>query len=238
MQFGIGLLIFIHIMTGSVALIAFWVPLMTRKGKRAHRVVGLVFAYSMVLTALTAIVLALVNLLFPSVIQAETAAAQHEQYLFLGWMMLYLGVLALVLILFGLKAVRNKGRHHLYKTPAILVMHGVLALLALWIFYLGWTERRVLLIGVSFIAFLMVPGNIRFILQKPGVKSGQLRREWLYQHFSSMIGAGIAGYSAFLSFGAAMYLPTQAFNPFLWTIPTILGVSFMLWLVKKQPRHD
>ncbi|RUO26020.1 hypothetical protein CWE09_04650 [Aliidiomarina minuta] len=225
-------------MTGSMALVAFWVPLITRKGRRTHRVVGLVFAYSMMVTALTAIVLASIHLLFPSVIQADTAELRHEQYLFLGWMMLYLGVLALVLIMFGLKAVRNKGRYHLYKTPSILFMHGVLALLALWIFYLGWSERRVLLIGVAFIAFLMVPGNIRFILQKPGAKSGGLRREWLYQHFSSMIGAGIAGYSAFLSFGAAMYLPTQTFNPFLWTIPTILGVSFMLWLAKRQPRHD
>lgn len=223
-------LLLLHVTTGSVALVTFWVPLLTAKGKQTHRVIGRVFALSLLLCGLTAMSLAGLHL--------TTASADPQQRLFLGWMMLYLGLLSCVLVLFGLKSVRNKGRHQLYRTTWILLLHSVLALLALWVFYLGWRERQVLLIGVSFIAFLMVPGNLRFIIKGPSVKPGRLRREWLYQHFTSMIGAGIAGYSAFLSFGAAMYLPTQAFNPYLWTIPTILGVSFMLWLAKRQPRYD
>lgn len=233
MSWFIGGLVFLHVMTGAVALVSFWVPLMVAKGKRAHRVTGRVFAISMVCCGILAMILASFHLTSPSWVDGTP-----ETRLQLGWMMLYLGLLAVVLVLFGLKTVRNKGRHHLYKTTWILFLHSALAALALWVFWLGWSHRELLLIGVAFIAFLMVPGNIRFILRKPLVGPGKLRREWLYQHFTSMIGAGIAGYSAFLSFGAAMYMPTQAFNPYLWTIPTILGVSFMMWLAKRQPRHD
>lgn len=226
-------LLFVHVTTGSVALISFWIPLMVAKGKRAHRVTGRVFAISMIISGLLAMVLASFHLTSPAWVNGSA-----DTRLQLGWMMLYLGLLSVVLVLFGLKTVRNKGRHHLYRTTWILLLHAALACLALWVFWLGWVHRELLLIGVSFIAFLMVPGNFRFILREPVAAPGKLRREWLYQHFSSMIGAGIAGYSAFLSFGAAMYMPTQAFNPYLWTIPTILGVSFMLWLAKRQPRYD
>lgn len=226
-------LIYLHIASGAVALVSFWVPLLVAKGKRVHRLVGRVFAMSMITCGLLAMVLASFHLTSPGWVNGSP-----ETRLQLGWMMLYLGLLAVVLVLFGLKTVRNKGRHHLYKTTWILFLHTALAALALWVFWLGWAHRELLLIGVSFIAFLMVPGNFRFILRKPTPVAGKLRREWLYQHFTSMIGAGIAGYSAFLSFGAAKYLPVDIFNPYLWTIPTILGVSFMLWLAKRQPRYD
>lgn len=233
MEWLVSGLIFLHVTSGAVALVTFWLPLLLPKGKQAHRVTGRVFAISMIVCGVIAMVLASFHLTSPQWV--EGAADTRLQ---LGWMMLYLGLLATVLVLFGLKTVRNKGRHHLYKTTWILFLHGALALLAARVFWLGWSQRELLLIGVAFIAFLMVPGNLRFILRKPVAAPGKLRREWLYQHFTSMIGAGIAGYSAFLSFGAAMYMPTHAFNPYLWTIPTILGVSFMMWLSKRQPRYD
>ncbi|RUO28784.1 hypothetical protein CWE12_10755 [Aliidiomarina sedimenti] len=226
-------LVFFHVATGSVALVTFWLPLMVKKGQRTHRVTGRVFAISMIAAGLTAMFLASFHLT-----AAEWVNGTPETRLTLGWMMLYLGFLSTVLVLFGLKTVRNKGRHYLYNTTWIVGLHGALAALAIWIFWLGWSHSELLLIGVSFIAFLMVPGNIRFILRQSQPAPGRLRREWLYQHFTSMIGAGIAAYSAFLSFGAALFMPTLAFNPYLWTIPTILGVSFMLWLAKRQPRYD
>lgn len=230
-------LLFVHVMSGALALISFWVPLLVPKGKRTHRVVGRFFAINMLLSGVSAMVLAGLRLTSPTIFPAS-ASSELEAHLFLGWMMLYLGLLAVVLVLFGLKTVRNKGRHELYRTPWLLGLHSALALLAVWIFYLGWTERQVLLIGVAFIAFLVVPGNFRFILKKPVAAPGKLRREWLYQHFTAMVGAGIAGYTAFLSFGAARFMPTQTFNPYLWTIPTIVGVTFLLWLAKRQPRYD
>ena len=39
-----------HIITGSVGLFAFWVPVLGKKGGPAHRLGGKVFTYSMLTT--------------------------------------------------------------------------------------------------------------------------------------------------------------------------------------------
>ena len=74
----------------------------------------------------------------------------------------------------------------------------------------------------------------------PGIVAGLLNtlflldrapaaKEWLVQHFRGQIGAAISVYTAFLAFGAVNLFPAMAFNAVLWALPTVLGVSYMLW---------
>jgi hypothetical protein len=50
---------------------------------------------------------------------------------------------------------------------------------------------------------------------------------WWYEHLGSMIGTGIAGYTAFLVFGGARLLPSVARSQLytlFWVLPTLIGV--------------
>jgi len=57
---------------------------------------------------------------------------------------------------------------------------------------------------------------------------------WWYEHLGSMIGTGIAGYTAFVVFGAARLLPSVARSQ-LYTLfcllPTLIGVPVIFMTV-------
>ncbi|MFY7852183.1 MAG: hypothetical protein ACOVQ6_10420, partial [Brevundimonas sp.] len=52
-------LIAVHVVFGTVGLVSFWVPVLSRKGSPAHRLWGRVFANSILAAGLIAILLSL-----------------------------------------------------------------------------------------------------------------------------------------------------------------------------------
>jgi hypothetical protein len=62
---------------------------------------------------------------------------------------------------------------------------------------------------------------------------------WWYEHLGSMIGTGIAGYTAFLVFGAARLLPSVARSQLytlFWVLPTLIGVPAIFMTVAYYQR--
>ena len=50
---------------------------------------------------------------------------------------------------------------------------------------------------------------------------------WWYEHLGSMVGTGIAGYTAFLVFGGSRLFPSVARSQMytlFWVLPSIIGV--------------
>ena len=55
----------------------------------------------------------------------------------------------------------------------------------------------------------------------------------LLQHSRALIGAGISIYTAFLAFGAVQHMPSHAFNPTMWSVPSIVGIGLVLYYKAK-----
>jgi hypothetical protein len=87
---------------------------------------------------------------------------------------------------------------------------------------LGIMYRSGPLIGLSPIGPLVGAGNLRYLLRGP-----QSRMHWWYEHLGSMIGTGIAGYTAFLVFGGSRLFPSIARSQLytiFWVLPSVIGV--------------
>jgi hypothetical protein len=111
----------------------------------------------------------------------------------------------------------------------------VLVFLAgLTVLVLGIKYRSGPLIALSPIGPFIAAGNLRYLLRGP-----QSRMHWWYEHLSSMIATAIAGYTAFLVFGAARLLPSVARSQLytiFWVLPALIGVPVIFRTVAYYQR--
>ncbi len=212
-----------HIATGTVGLISMWVPVVGKKGSMTHRKWGKVFAYTMLATGTIAIGISLCTLHSPLETHPFWDDAEQIRGVF-GWMMLYLATMTIMLAWYGLLCIRNKRHHERNRNPVNLALQFVTFLLALNCAIRGYTLGQPLMIGIAVVGLAAAILNTRFIL----TKSPPLN-EWLIQHTRGLVGAGISVYTAFLAFGAVNLLPAYALNPYVWAMPTVLGVSLLLY---------
>jgi uncharacterized membrane protein len=107
-------LLMVHIGTGTIALISGPVPMLSRKGSRLHRRVGMVYAWSMTIAASSAFALAL-----------ALGSAR-----FLG-----LAALTLFLIFVGVRAIRFQRNHKPSNVDKIACLAS--GLISVWLFWRG-----------------------------------------------------------------------------------------------------
>src|SRR4051812_9453654 len=93
------IILVVHIAAGAVSLLVFSVPLVTKKGGRTHRRVGWVYVAAAATVAVTG-VLSCIPLL------SSGSPMRWRAGIFLA----YVGVLAGASALFGVRALRTKGR--------------------------------------------------------------------------------------------------------------------------------
>lgn len=217
------ILVAMHIVTGSVGLIAMWVPVVGRKGSPTHRKWGKVFAYSMLTTGSIAIGISLCTLHSPLETHPFWDDAEQIRGVF-GWMMLYLATMTIMLAWYGLLCIRNKRHHERNRNVVNFVLQLVTFLLALNCAIRGYVLGQPLMIGIAVVGLAAAILNTRFIFT-----TDPPLNEWLIQHTRGLVGAGISVYTAFLAFGAVNLLPAYALNPYVWATPTVLGVSVLLY---------
>ncbi len=213
-----------HIVIGSVGLVAFWVPVFGRKGGTPHRNWGTVFAYSMLAVGVLAIGISGTTLLDP--------AGTHPHMTFepafianvFGWMMLYLAILTINLVCYGLACIANRRDHRRNRAWPHLALQALLLAATLNCALRGAMAGEPLMIGISAIGFATVGTNLWFIYS-----DGTDRQAWLRQHLKGLVGAGISVYTAFFAFGAVRLAPELALSPVLWAAPCITGLSIILY---------
>lgn len=220
-------LVGIHIVVGSIGLASFWVPVFARKRKGLHTQAGKIFAYAMLATGATAAGAALLTLAFPLVTHPDTPARYETSLRAVnGLMLLYLAVITFGAAFGGLRAVRLKGDFGGHRERADLTINMLGFALSLAVLVVGWRMNSMLMMGLSLIGLIGIPGNIRLLLWKPASPL-----EWKYQHMGSMLGAGIAAHTAFLVFGAGRFVDSSLSNsPLVWLAPTMIGVpATIIW---------
>ena len=212
-----------HIASGSIGLVAFWVPVLVRKGGARHRAWGRVFTASMLVTGVIAGVIATLTLLDPVGTHPHLEFDPALISGIFGWMMLYLAILTVNLAWYGWTCIRYRRQHARHRSGPNLALQAVLFVASANCAWQGVRLDQVLMVGISMVGFATVVTNLRFMLRRrPGPQ------DWLKEHLKGLVGAGISVYTAFLAFGAVRLVPELALNPLLWAVPLVTGLAIIL----------
>lgn len=215
-------LVVLHVIAGATGLIAFWVPVAARKGGPAHRKWGRIGTYAFIVAGTLAIAMALLSLYGPE----KRLPMITDRVLFaglFGWMMLYLGTLTIGFAVYGLAVVRHRANRAALRGPLFQGMFAAVVAAAMWCGYFG------LSIGQPLMAALAVVGLAAVATQQFYVwRASPPPRAHVPEHFRALLGMGISAYTAFLSVGLIRLVPDHVFNPLIWAIPSIIGVSLII----------
>jgi hypothetical protein len=217
------ILIGAHILFGAIGLIAFWVPVVARKGGDAHRKAGKVFAISMLLTGTIATGMSTLTILWP--VETHPHLTQDPEWIraIFGWTMLCLAALTVNLAWYGWLCVCNQRHHERNRAWHNVTLQVLLLAAAVAVGYEGLATQQPLMYGVTALGIATVATNLRFMLDRSPPAN-----LWLKEHVKAIVGAGISVYTAFLAFGAVRTFPALALNPLLWAVPLIVGLSLIL----------
>ena len=224
------ILVILHVLTGATGLVAFWVPIATRKGAGAHRKWGRIACYGFIGAGALAIAMALLSLYGPE----ERLPSVTDRAVFdglFGWMMLYLGFLTIGFADYGLAVVRHgrkreplRGLRHQLIMAAVIVS-GL---------YCGWYGFG---IGQPLMVLVASVGIIAMILQEVFIwRRKAAGTAYVGEHFRALLGMGISAYTAFLSVGLVRLVPEQVFNPLIWAGPSVVGVSLIIYFTVRTGR--
>jgi hypothetical protein len=231
----------VHIAAGSIALTLFWIPAIAHKGGRTHIRAGWVYVVSMSVVVVTAFAMSGLAFTIPLAVRqiartlspAELSDFLRVQRVFATFLA-YLAGITLASGWQGIWAAETKREPRTMRTPFTLALNVVVLLAGLTVLVLGIKYRSGPLIGLSPIGPLIGVGNLRYLLRAP-----QSRMHWWYEHLGSMIGTGIAGYTAFLVFGGSRLFPSVARSQlytFFWVLPSLIGVPVIFMTVAYYQR--
>ncbi|RUO75628.1 hypothetical protein [Pseudidiomarina taiwanensis] len=228
-------LLFTHILAGSLSLLLFWVPALTRKGSLNHKKFGRYYGFSMNTVAFTGIAMSTLTLLLTSVVKPELYTVPHlaearvEYAQLFAWFLLHLSILIHSAIYYGNAVLNHKANHSGLKQPYLITILAVLALNGLALAIVGVLNNLVLHIAFGALGFWIGFSNLKFIFAQ-----NYSRKAWLREHLGAYIGSGIGAYTAFIVFGAATVLSaTGSIYTALWIAPGIVGTLFIIKLSKK-----
>jgi uncharacterized membrane protein len=206
----------LHIASGALALGALFVPLLARKGGRAHRAVGRVYVRAMNGVAGTGVVLAAAKLGDP---------ATRDGGIFL----LYVGLLAATTTAHGDAALRHKGRVGPVREFDTVGFPALLAVAGLAMVARALVAGDVLPAAFGAIGISTGLSALRYWL-------GDAHEGWLHQHIGGMIASAIGTVTAFSVVNADRFgLPVPGWV--VWLAPTMIGVPAMqLWQRAWAPR--
>jgi hypothetical protein len=228
-------LLYLHIVLGAIALVLYWMPIITRKGSKLHINAGKVFYYLMLIVSGSGIVLSLLGLCDPVGIYTagkQMTAAQIERMLVwripLSQFLLLLSLLTWVTVRHAVGVLHAKNdrsmlRRWFYQGPVLVLFPT-----ALYVAYQGLTVGMPLLIIFAVVS-LVTASTISLYVYKKEIKP----RAWIIEHFSSMVGSGIAVYTAFFAAGGrrmlSQWLPEQ-WQLVSWLAAPVIGVTAMILL--------
>jgi hypothetical protein len=230
-----------HVIAGGLALLLFWIPAIAPKGGRTHIRAGWFYVVCMSVVVVTAFAMSGLAFTIPLAVRqiarplspAELLDFLRVQRLFATFLA-YLAGITLASGWQGIWAIETKREPKAMRTPFSLALNVVVLLAGLTVLILGIKYHSGPLIGLSPIGPFIGAGNLRYLLRGP-----QSRMHWWYEHLGSMIGTGIAGYTAFLVFGGSRLFPSFARSQMytlFWILPSLIGVPVIFMTVAYYQR--
>lgn len=218
-----------HVAAGFVGLAAFWVPVFARKGGRAHKRAGRVYAYCAYVVTVSAVTVA-VGRVLEYQLEGIGVAEQPELYGF-ACLLGYLGVATFANVRQAMRVVATRRAPEMLRSPfhaalawTAIGSSGVAVATAL----AAWSSVSPILLGMSPIGVVAGWPMLR-MMRRPGAE----RMGWFYSHLAAMLGGGIAFHTAFLVFGAQRFWDYSLDGPAAvvpWILPTVVGVpAIVVW---------
>ncbi len=231
-------LFYLHVTCGSIGLVAFWLPMLAKKGTAFHKKYGKVFTYCMFAVSLSGIAMSLMLLIDPigvreparnlSVSEAYDLAAQNRN---LATFLLMLSLLVFTNVKHSLLVLKAKSDRSILRKPGHIVTISTLFVTGLVVGYFAITQSNILFMIFSFISVLSALGLSRYIF-----KENLKKREWLVEHLGNIIGSGIGAYTAFFAFGGRRFfsdLLQGQMQIIPWVLPSVIGIIASIYLTKK-----
>ena len=228
-------LLYLHIVLGAIALVIYWVPVAVRKGSALHIRVGKVFYYLMLAVAGSGIVLCSLALFDPLAIYAagQQLTDQQIQRLLaqrvpMSQFLLLLSLLTWVTVRHAIGVLRAKNdrvllRRWSYQGPVVAMYP-----LAAYVGYQGIIVGMPLLIIFASVS-LLTASTISVYVYRKQIPP----RQWIIEHFSAMVGSGIAVYTAFFAAGGrrllADFLPGN-WQLVSWLAAPVIGLTALMLL--------
>ena len=219
-------LVIAHILTGATGAIAFWVPVIGRKGAVNHRKWGQVFSLSLLCTGWFALAMSLLSLFDPLGTHPQLDGRFSADFVrgFFGHLMLCAAILTINLTWYGWMLVRHRNRAELNRTRAMYALQWLTIGASINCAAQGWIMGEKLLIGLAIVGVATGWTNLHFL-----AKPSPSREDWLKEHVKALVGSGISVYTAFLAFGSVRLMPELALNPVMWAVPLAVGLAIIIW---------
>ena len=236
-------LLALHIATGTVAIIAFWLPILARKGGPLHVRAGQFYVWAMYAVSFTALAMSLVVLFDPIGVRvpernldmSRAMAIANGNRMF-ALFLLMLGLLVLSALRHGLLALRaRRGEDVLQRTGHRLLI-GALGVSGLVVGVIGWQNGELLLMIFSVFA---VTGS--FSMMRESIKPKLTPREALIAHFNGLIGTGVGAYTALFAFGGRRFLSdllSGQWQVLPWIAPAIIGTVIVAYMKRNYPTRS
>lgn len=239
-----------HIVTGSLGLVVFWVPVFAAKGGRLHTWSGCLFAILAYCVAGTAAVSSSWALVSPiSFAGIDRQLTQEEVSILSGNIRFFFSILGALMcglvsgVQLGAYCMRTKGKHDATRYRVLFfqvftaVASASLAFFGAWMWFRTGESRYVLPFALgAFFAFDSRTA-IRFLLSNPSAG-----KQWWYLHMECMLGGGIAFYTAFFVFGFSRLsgIELSGFMQVIpWLIPSAIGIpATHLWIASYRRRFE
>lgn len=233
-----SLLLKLHIAMGAVALLLFWLPMLSRKGSSLHRKSGRYYAYLMKAVALSGLIMTSLVWFDPAGIKAAAVIVEGQVsekklafVLLLNLFLFLLSLLTWVTIRHATgtllcKQNREPLKHWSYQAPVWLLV--AVAPYGAW---QGFTFNMPLVMVFAGISLVTCFGILTYLHTKTVTAN-----RWLIEHASAMIASGIAAYTAFFAFGGrALFaeLLTGHWMMLPWLLPTLVGVPAIIWFKRR-----
>ncbi|PCJ47136.1 MAG: hypothetical protein COA74_12240 [Gammaproteobacteria bacterium] len=229
---------YLHIAIGAVALIVFWLPLVAKKGSASHRKYGKIFTYSMYILSISGVIMTLLVIMDPIAIRFPDKVLSPEQIQKISYQnrvfssfLFMLSILTFCSTRHSVAVLKVKANRVLLKTTNYLSPIILLGLLGGLMAWFGFDKSIILFKFFGVLSMVVSFGMLRYIF-KAEVK----QREWIVEHLGSILGAGIAAYTAFFVFGgqrifSIIFSGDLQFVP--WILPSVVGVTAIVFFSKK-----
>jgi hypothetical protein len=215
----------LHILFGSMALLLFWVPVMSKKGSLDHLKFGRYYAKVMYVVAASGAIMALLVIYAPLTIKhqfidndTDTQVLASNLRIFWSFL-LYLSLLTFSNIRHGILVVNNKAQHSRMRSPIHLLTIAMLLVGGFGLLILGAAHGNFLHIVFGLLGTILAVRMARFCLARTVEKNA-----WLVEHIGSFIGSGIGAYTAFIAFGGRRVLADIGdLQMIFWIAPGVIG---------------
>lgn len=223
--FPISLAVLAHIMGGTVALALFMVPLLSKKGGRAHVKSGWIYAAGMMIVSLSAFTITPWRFFFdPSRTDASRSFA---------FFLFFIAIFSLTALQQGIVVFKYKKRASGVKNARTLLLPSLLFLISTFTAVFGVATSKWLFLAFGLLALRTAYRQIIYWRSSP-----KHQRDWWFFHLENMFICCIATITAFAVTAAPRIFPSSNLDSiWTWLAPTAVMVPWMLWFNRKYERQ-